>query len=634
MFFSLITILLAASRTGLVSGTVTDATSKLPISGASVVLIGTSSGTATTENGRFVLGPVNAGKWRLVASHVAFASETIEIEVPGHGVARVEFQLQPQVIALPGVEVASRRTRADRAVTVRELSAEQLARNAGGFVADPVRTLSFLPGVGHSTRGEWSGAYAVRGGDPDESAVFFGSTELLWPYHLLGFSSVINSDLVERISFYPSAFPARYGGALSSIVVVQPRRGKQSQGFWAYDPMNAKAAYLAELGDIRFLGSYRRTYYYVLFGPLGGGRNNRPSFSDFTGQFELSLGDWNRLRATVVNGTDQIVSDLHGETREVGEWFEYRFSQPVTVRRNESAMLPFLQQEIEARKLLIYSDPSSQHPLNAAELVNTSGKTLDGGPVTVFDAGAYAGEALMETLKTGDKRLISYGVDLGTRVSTAFDSDRARVREVHVRRGILTARSAIRETRTYTARNVDQKGKTLIIEHPVRQGYDLVEPQPREKTARAYRFELELAGGRTEKLPVVEERQLEETYALVNQTPDFLATFIQNKQISEQARRALERVAAQQRRIAEADSEIGRLEKEIQELTADQQRIRENIASLNRVSGQQEQVQKYAARLAEQEKRLAGLRDGLSEARSGRDALRQELNRMIEAMEF
>ncbi len=319
MFFSLITILLAASRTGLVSGTVTDATSRLPISGASVVLIGTSSGTATTENGRFVLGPVNAGKWRLVASHVAFASETIEIEVPGHGVARVEFQLQPQVIALPGVEVASRRTRADRAVTVRELSAEQLARNAGGFVADPVRTLSFLPGVGHSTRGEWSGAYAVRGGDPDESAVFFGSTELLWPYHLLGFSSVINSDLVERISFYPSAFPARYGGALSSIVVVQPRRGKQSQGFWAYDPMNAKAAYLAELGDIRFLGSYRRTYYYVLFGPLGGGRNNRPSFSDFTGQFELSLGDWNRLRATVVNGTDQIVSDLHGETREVGE---------------------------------------------------------------------------------------------------------------------------------------------------------------------------------------------------------------------------------------------------------------------------------------------------------------------------
>ncbi len=322
------------------------------------------------------------------------------------------------------------------------------------------------------------------------------------------------------------------------------------------------------------------------------------------------------------------------EARELGELFEYSFDAPVTVRRNESAMLPFLQQKIEARKLLIYSDQSLQHPLNAAELTNGTGKTLDGGPITVFDSGAYAGEALMETLKTGDKRLISYGVDLGTRITTAFDSDRSLVREVHVRRGILTAKSAIRETRTYTVRNVDQKKKTLIVEHPVRQGYDLVSPQPKEKTSNRYRFEVALAGGGTEKVPVVEERELENTYALVNQTPDFLGTFIQNKEISDKARQELERVAAQKRRIAETDSDIQRVEKENQELAADQARIRENIASLNRVSGQQEQVQKYAAQLAEQEKRLAGLRDRLSELRSRRETLQQELNRMIEAMDF
>jgi len=319
LFANLITILFAALQSGLASGTVADSASGLPVGGASVVVVGSGSGTATGENGRFVLGPLNAGRCRLVASHVAFASETLEVEVPAYGVARVEFRLSPRVIALPGVEVESRSTRNDRGVTVREISAERLARNAGGFVADPVRTLSFLPGVGHSSRGEWSGAYAVRGGDPDESSVFFGNMELLWPYHLLGFSSVINSDLVDQMSFYPSAFPARYGGALSSIVVIRPRRGRQSEGFWAYDPMNAKVAYLAELGDMRFVGSYRRTYYYVLFGPLGGGSYNRPSFSDFTGQAELALGDRSRLRATVVNGTDQIVSDLHGETREVGE---------------------------------------------------------------------------------------------------------------------------------------------------------------------------------------------------------------------------------------------------------------------------------------------------------------------------
>ena len=86
----------------------------------------------------------------------------------------------------------------------------------------------------------------------------------------------------------------------------------------------------------------------------------------------------------------------------------------------------------------IYSDHGSQHPTNAAELTNTTGKTLDGGPITVYDGGAYGGEALMETLKAGDKRLISYAVDLGTRITEAFGSKQAVVREIHASRGILT----------------------------------------------------------------------------------------------------------------------------------------------------------------------------------------------------
>ena len=161
-----------------------------------------------------------------------------------------------------------------------------------------------------------------------------------------------------------------------------------------------------------------------------------------------------------------LVSDstvaVNTQGRELGDLFEYRFSTPVTVKKSESAMLPFLQQKITSRKLLIYSDRSLQNPMNAAEITNNSGKTLDGGPITVFDGGAYAGEALVETFKAGDKRLISYGVDLGTRITTAFDSTRDVVREFRANRGILTTKTAILETQTYSIRNVDAKAKTLI----------------------------------------------------------------------------------------------------------------------------------------------------------------------------
>jgi hypothetical protein len=322
------------------------------------------------------------------------------------------------------------------------------------------------------------------------------------------------------------------------------------------------------------------------------------------------------------------------EGRELGELFEYRFAQPVTVRKGESAMLPFLQQKIAARKLLIHSDPSAQNPMNAAELTNSSGKTLDGGPITVYDGGAYAGEALMETLKAGDKRLISYAVDLGTRITTALDSARDAIREIHFRRGVLTTRSAIQETKTYTIRNVDQKPKTLVLEHPVRPGFKLLNQKPAETTAGAYRFEVRLAGAATEKFPLIEERVYDSSVMVANLGHDVLLSYVQNKALSEAARKQLERIVEQKRRIAEADADARRLQTEIADLTKDQERLRENIASLNRVSGQQEQVQKYARELAAQESRLAALRDQLSEARKRKAAQESELNSLMEKVEF
>jgi hypothetical protein len=327
-----------------------------------------------------------------------------------------------------------------------------------------------------------------------------------------------------------------------------------------------------------------------------------------------------------------VIADA--ESRDLGELFEYSFASPVSVRRGESAMFPFVQQKITARKLLIYSDLSSQYPMNAAELTNDTGKTLDGGPITIYDGSAYTGEALVETLKASDKRLISYATDLGTRITTRFDSTRDVVREAHFRRGILTTRQAIQETRTYTVRNVDQKAKVLVIEHTARPDYKLVNAKPIETTASAYRFEVKLAAGATEKFPVAEERVFESTYSVASLTPDLLASYVANNALSETVRKALETIAQRKRLIAENDSAINLAQQQFNEFTGDQQRLRQNIDSLNRVSGQQDQVQQYARQLAAQETQLAGLRDRLAELRKKKAALESELNALIEKMEF
>ena len=322
-------------------------------------------------------------------------------------------------------------------------------------------------------------------------------------------------------------------------------------------------------------------------------------------------------------------------TRELGDLFEYRLSQPVTIRKNESAMLPFLQQKVDGRKLLIYSaQRGGEHPMNAAELTNSSGKTLDGGPITVYDGGAYAGEALMETLKAADKRLISYAVDLGTRVTEAFDSKQEIVREIHARRGVLTAKLAAEEVRTYTIRNVDQKAKTLIIEHPLRPQYTLLNQKPAEKTATAYRFEVKLAAGATEKFPVSEERVYDSTFAVTNLTPDVILTYVQNRNLGDAGRKQLEQIADRKNRQVQTVSSQQDVEAQIRNLTADEDRVRRNISSLNQVSGQQQQVQTYARQLAGMETQMAQLRDRQAELQKQKAALDDEIAKLVMALSF
>ncbi len=320
--------------------------------------------------------------------------------------------------------------------------------------------------------------------------------------------------------------------------------------------------------------------------------------------------------------------------RDLGELFEYSFSTPVTVKKNESAMLPFLQQKIEARKLLIYNDESQANPRTASEITNGTGKTLDGGPITVFDNGAYAGEALVETVKAGDKRLISYGIDLGTRITTNFDSEQRQIREIRANRGIIIAKASTEETKTYTIKNVDPRAKTLIIEHPLRGGYKLMGLTATEKTATAYRFSLNLKPNSEEKFVVKEEYVYDQSYAISSSTPDQINIFLRNPTLSPAGKLALEKIQSLKTQIAESDRRLRSTEAQSAGLEKDQERLRENIRSLNSVSGQAQQVQRYASDLSARETKIVELRDQAQVERQKKGALESELNGFLVTVTF
>lgn len=325
---------------------------------------------------------------------------------------------------------------------------------------------------------------------------------------------------------------------------------------------------------------------------------------------------------------------VSAQGREVGELFEYRFGNSVTVKKGESAMLPFLQQKLNSRKLLIYQENQGANPRNAFEISNSTGKTLDGGPVTVYDGGAYAGESLMETLKSGDKRMISYAVDLGTRVTTNISSTRSNVAQVSARRGIISTKYTMQESKVYTIRNIDTKAKTMIIEHPLRSQYKLVDLKPSETTANSYRFEVKLDPKAETNFTVKEEYPYYESTSVSSLNYDQTLEFIRGRQLNDAAKRQLQTVADRKRQVAEFDSQISALETDINDTTRDQDRLRQNIGSLNSVIGQQDQVQRYAKQLSEGEVRLAGLRDAQRDARKKKQTVERDLAGLIDKLEF
>ncbi len=321
---------------------------------------------------------------------------------------------------------------------------------------------------------------------------------------------------------------------------------------------------------------------------------------------------------------------------EAGALFAYHFPGHVNVRKGESVMLPFLQKPVSAQRLLIFTErqPVSNHPMLAFEMTNDSGLTLDGGPVTVFDGGEYAGEALFETTKEGEKRLMSYGIDLGTSLRTEPSSGTRTVQEISMQRGILSVKSKQRTAIKYTLSNADARAKTLVIERLIRPNYETVTPAVSEKTSTANRFRVQLPASGAASFEIVEEFPFYESQQVTNLNEDQLGVYVRNQALPAAARQALERIVAKKRQIAENARQMSSVQARVNSLNNQMERVRRNMGSLNNIAGQQAQVQKLAAELGVLQTDAAGREAEMERLRENGLTLQQELDGLIESTQF
>jgi hypothetical protein len=183
--------------------------------------------------------------------------------------------------------------------------------------------------------------------------------------------------------------------------------------------------------------------------------------------------------------------------------------------------------------------------------------------------------------------------------------------------------------------NVDARAKTLIIEYPVRAGYDLIETAKPVETARdVYRFEVKVPANGAVEFPVTAERVYDDQISVSSLNPDVLLAYVRNRSLSDAARRQLQQIADLKTQIANGDSEKSSIAEQVSAASRDEERNRQNIASLSTVSGQQQIVQDYARRLTEQETLIGKLRDRQTALDQQQASLRTQLNGLIEKLDF
>jgi hypothetical protein len=320
---------------------------------------------------------------------------------------------------------------------------------------------------------------------------------------------------------------------------------------------------------------------------------------------------------------------------DLGDLFEYSLKEPITVRRNESALVPILQATVGVERVSLWNAASgSARPLRAVWLTNDTGATLDGGSMALMEGNAFAGEGLVDPIKPGEKRFISFAADLAGRVTASSEGGPRRMSRVRIAQGVMTQHFEERATAVYTVRNEDAAPRTFVLEHPIREGWSLAKggPAPAESTATMHRFRVVVSPASTSTLKIEEVHPIETRVSVSSLTNDQVALVLRGRNVDVAAEPQLRAIVAQSQELSRIQSAVRERQAEVQRITQDQERVRENLGALKGSTEERALAARYTKQLTSQEDRLDVLRAEIAQFEASRATAQAELARLVNAV--
>jgi len=317
-------------------------------------------------------------------------------------------------------------------------------------------------------------------------------------------------------------------------------------------------------------------------------------------------------------------------TNAFDDFFEYALTAPVTIHKNESAMVPILQQELPAVHVTLWSEKDPT-PLRAVWLENKSKLTLDSGSFSIFESGEFAGEGLLDPIHPGEMRLLSYAADQAVRVKVTGRDGERKLRHVEIKEGVVIETYMEMNSKTYTANNSSDLDRDVLIEQQRHRSDWTLDGDLKaaETSPNIYRFKLPVAAHTTAKLEVREHGPAQTSVSL-NAYYDPKTYLLELVKRVPDALDRLKPVIDAETAVADLDSRITESKKTEETAAADEARDRENLTALKG----NDVAKRFVDELNRAEDLLQTTRKQTADLEAQKKVATEKLNNLISQISF
>ncbi|MBN2789629.1 MAG: TonB-dependent receptor [Candidatus Delongbacteria bacterium] len=296
-----------------ISGFVRDASDGEAISDVNVYIDGTKLGSATNNNGYFVISNIPSGKFTLLVKFMGYSSFSEEITILQYQSLKKEIKLKPVEIEIDAIQVEVEADEAaDEVMNIRsgqlKLKPREIKTSTTFIQPDLFRSIQTLPGV--VSVSDYSTGLYVRGGNNDHNLILYDEIPVYNPSHLFGVFSTFITDALRDSKLIKSAYPAEYGGRLGAVLDIRSRDGNREkfEGNLSLSLFASEAVVTGPVFSGGFLLAARRSHIDPILNMLG---DEYPTyyFWDGQGQIYQDFGTDDRVIFSTYMGSDDLAFD-------------------------------------------------------------------------------------------------------------------------------------------------------------------------------------------------------------------------------------------------------------------------------------------------------------------------------------